>query len=306
VRVLIRRYRFELAIAAALCVAGASIHAVNVRLEDYVVEDKLAGRVGPLPDGKVVRVLSLGFERLIADLFWLRTIYYVGDERSHQAGYPDVARLADVVTDIDPYFKTAYATLYTAVSDLGGDADGAISLLEKGVKYVRYWRLHFYLGFSYFWDKLDYARAAEQMHKADEIGGGPPYLKYLVSRLYSQAGDSETALSFIRARLGEAETPEEREALQKRIWDLWINRDIRKINRAIKAYRAGHGGGPADIPVLVTAGLLEREPSDPKGGRYHLGADGFATTELPYEVLKLHGMKRQEQIIKEREEGEGQ
>jgi hypothetical protein len=141
------------------------------------------------------------------------------------------------------------------------------------------------------------------MRKAVEIGGGPPYLKYLVSRLYSQAGDSETALSFIRARLTEAETPEEREALQKRIWDLWINRDIGKINEAIQSYRTGHGRGPADIPTLVTAGLLEREPSDPKGGRYHLGADGLAATELPYAVLKVHGMKRQEQIIKEREVG---
>jgi tetratricopeptide (TPR) repeat protein len=301
VRGFIRRYRFELAIVAALCLAGAGIHAANLELEGWVVEDKLAGRVGPLPDGKVVRVLSLGFERLVADLFWLRTVYYVGDERSHAAGYPDVARLAEVVTDIDPYFRTAYATLYGAISALSGDPDAAIRLLEKGVRYVRYWRLHFYLGFSYYWDRLDYARAAEHMHRAVELGGGPPYLKYLASRLYSQAGDTETALGFIRARLQEAETQEEREALQKRIWDLWINRDLRRINEAVRSYRADHGTGPPDIPTLVAAGLLEREPTDPKGGRYTLGDDGLAATDLPYEVLKIHGMKRRQQMIRERE-----
>ena len=189
---------------SVLCVGGGGVHQANRALEARVHDRRPAGDVGPLPDGKALRVLSLGFDRLIADLFWLRTVYYMGDERSDAAGYPAAARLANLVTDIDPYFRTVYVVMSGAVGALQGDPDAAIALLEKGTRHVEYWKLHFILGFNYFMEKLDYASAARHMQLAAEKGG-PPYLQLLSARLYAQAGDPETAIAFIRARLQETE-----------------------------------------------------------------------------------------------------
>ena len=279
---------FLLALALAL---GAGVHEVNGRLEAQGTESAQAGDVGPLPDGKVLRVLALGFDRLLADAFWLRTVYYVGDERSHAAGYPAAARLAQLVTDVDPSFRTVYVTMSGAVSALAGDPDGAIELLRKGVQHVDYWKLNFLLGTLYFLEKQDYARAAEQIRiaadKARANPMAPPYLPLLASRLYASAGDPETALLFIQARLREEREEATRQALERRYGSLWIERDLQRIDGAIAAYIGQHGRAPAGIGALVAAGFLEREPLDPQGGPYRI-EDGRAVSRLEHDQLQVH------------------
>ena len=282
----LRDFKIELALLAFLVVLGAGTHASNRAVETYVHAEQPDGDVGPLPDGHALRVLSLGFDRLTADLFWLRTVYYMGDERSAAAGYPASARLARLVTDIDPGFRTVYVVMSGAIGALMGDPDAAIALLEKGIQHVEYWKLHFLLGFNYFIERMDYAGAAEQMRLATQKGG-PPYLPLLSARLYAQAGDHETAIAFIKARLAQTEHEETRVALEKRYWDLWISRDLTAIDRAIEAYRRAHGAEPANLAALVGAKLLEREPTDPKGGTYRIEG-GRAATDLRYARLEVH------------------
>jgi hypothetical protein len=271
----------------ALVLTGVALHGVNRALEQRSHPERSYVDVGPLPDGKTVRVLSLGFDRLIADLFWLRTIYYVGDERSSAAGMPAASRLAQLVTDIDPSFATVYVVMSGAIGFLQRNPDAAIQLLEKGVENVDYWKLNFLLGFSYFSDKMDYARAARQFELAVEKGGGPPYLPLLAARLYASAGDPNTALAMIAARLEEEEQPETREALKNRLRDLWIARDLAAIDRAIDSYRAREGRDPANVADLVAAGALQKEPRDPQGGPYRIEG-AHAVTDVEHEVLDLN------------------
>ncbi len=282
-----REIRIGIALLALLCALGWAVHQSNLGLERRVQVERATGDVGLLPDGKTLRVFSLGFDRLIADLFWIRTVYYVGDEHSVAAGYPAIYRLANLVTDIDPEFRTVYVVMSGAIGALMGDPDAAIALLEKGVQHVEYWKLQFLLGFNYFIERLDYERAAEQIRIAADKEGGPAWLPLLSARLYAQAGDSETALAFIRARLAETRHEPTREALQKRYWDLWITRDLRAIDAAIAAHVEREGRAPTTVAGLVRARLLEQEPSDPQGGRYRIEA-GRAATDLEYQELKVH------------------
>jgi tetratricopeptide (TPR) repeat protein len=242
--------------------------------------------VGPLPDGKALRVLALGFDRVLADLFWVRCVYYMGHEDSHKAGYPAANRLAELVTDIDPSFRTVYIVMSGGIAVLKGDPDGAIALLQKGIRHVDDWKLHFLLGFDYFVEKLDYASAAEQMRIASEKGG-PAYLQLLASRLYADAGDPQTAFAFIQARLREEPPGETRVALEERYRDLWITRDLASIDAALSAYQKAHGRAPQRVRELVEAKLLEREPLDPRGGSYSI-REGRAATDLEYNPLKMH------------------
>jgi hypothetical protein len=275
----------DLALIVALCALGGAVHRVNVELESTVAVQSTAGPT-VFPNGKALRVLSLGFDRLVADLFWLRTVYYVGDEQYSAAGYPAADALADLVTDIDPSFTTVYVVMSGAIGYLKGDPDGAIALLEKGTRNVSYWKLHFLLGFNYFTEKLAYDLAAREMETAAKLGG-PPYLPLLASRLYASAGDPETALAFIRARLAEEKEPETRKALEKRAWDLWITRDLDRIDAAITSYVERKKEAPRALEDLVRLGVLAEEPRDPRGGRYRI-VGGKAGTELSYDRLNLH------------------
>lgn len=279
------RMRVEAVLLPLVILAGVASYRVNTWIEQRVVERAADGDVGALPDGKVLNVASLGFERAVADLFWIRTVYYVGDNVAAEHGWPGAERLAHLVTDIDPQFDSVYVLMASVLNGLRKDPDAAIRLLEKGAAISSYWRIHFLLGFQYFMEKQDYVRGAKCLERAIELGG-PTYLQFLVSRLYASAGDPTTAMGFIQLRLQNEETPAVRAQLEKRYVDLWINRDLAAIDGAIDAYRAAKHAEPADVASLVRAGLLPSEPRDPHGGAYRI-ADGRATTDLAHEVLEL-------------------
>jgi tetratricopeptide (TPR) repeat protein len=286
-RNLVGRVAAQLSLVASLVLAALGIHRANAALEARMVDLRDPGRVGALPDGRTLRVLSLGFERLVADLFWLRTVYYIGDEEVHAAGYPDAERLAELVTDIDPKFKSAYVLMNSVLTVLKPSPDAAIQLLEKGIEHnPRSWKLHFLQGFTLFYDKHDYERAAEHIEKAYRLGG-PTYLQLLATRLYAEAGSAETAMAFVRARLRETGNPQVKRRLERRYVSLWVTRDLARIDRAIEAYRASGAGEPPDVNALVREGLLDAEPRDPEGNRYRI-RDGVAEAEVEFEALEVH------------------
>ncbi len=284
----LRTHGFNILLLAVLVLLGLGTHATNASLEGSSRKQDNPGELGPLPDGKVLRVAALGFDRLIADLFWLRTVNYLGDERVHVLGYPEAARLGELVTDIDPKFRVVYTSMNGVLTVLRHEPDAAIALLEKGTRHLSWWKLHFLLAFNYFWEKEDWARAAHHMQIAADLPGGPPHLSLLAARLYSTAGDPETALAFVRARLAELEPGEESEALARRVVDLWITRDLRAIEASVEKYIAMHGAPPERVAQLVEAGLLEHEPRDPKGGSYRI-EQGAPATSIPFERIdQLH------------------
>lgn len=277
--------RLEAVLLGGIALAGLGIHQTNLRLEVETAEQASTGEVGSLPDGKALRVLSLGFERLVADLFWLRTVYYVGTDAAARAGYPDAERLSHLVTDVDPAFHSVYVLMAGVLGSLRHDTDAAIGLLEKGTEHSEYWRIYFLLGFHHFMEKEDYAEGARWIQAAAERGG-PTYLPLLASRLHAQAGDPRTAMVFIEARLQHEENLQIRADLERRYRDLWITRDLRLIDAAIDRYREAHGPAPADVATLVREGFLRGEPRDPENGSY-LIEDGGAATLLEYEILKV-------------------
>ena len=282
-----RRLVIPCVLVSLLIVSGWGAHRSNLWLEGQVYETRIPGDVGPLPDGKALRVLALGFERLVADLFWLRTTNYVGNPEADEAGFPAAARLAQLVTDIDPYFTTAYVVMNSVLTVLTPQHDAAIALLAKGIRHNDdYWKLHFLQGFTLFFDKRDYARAAEHMRAAAERGG-PDYLPLLATRLYAQAGSPETAIAFVVARLREERDEEARQQLIRRLLDLQIQRDLLALDAAIDRFRAAHGRSPDALDQLVEAGLLRELPRDPTGGAYFI-RDGAAATALEHQQLNVH------------------
>jgi hypothetical protein len=277
--------------ALGLVVVG--IHQTNRALDVYRHPMSAPGQVGPLPDGKTLRILSLGFERLVADLFWLRTVYYIGDKEAGEAGFPDVKRLADLVTDIDPYFQGVYVNVDSILTVLAPRPHEAIELMDKGIRYIPdYWRMYFLQGYNYYNFLGDFETAGDLMTQASERGG-PDWLPLLATRLYSHAGKTGTAIAFLTARIEEEQSDPVREVLESRLRDLLVHRDLKRIDRAIRRYTKKRGGPPSNVEALVRTGHLAELPRDPDGNRYEI-RDGRAWTSLSVEPLIVHGMEEPE------------
>src|SRR5437667_10549063 len=93
-------------ITLAVCLSGA---VVTVRALDRVRQAGNEEEMLYVPSAKVLRRLSLGYNGLVADLYWTRAVQYFGaHHRVHATSYPLLAPLLDITTELDPHLIIAY------------------------------------------------------------------------------------------------------------------------------------------------------------------------------------------------------
>src|SRR5215510_12440046 len=85
---------------ASLCVLGAIVADTGNRLRHAGVPT--AKEFVYVPDAHLLRPMALGYNNVLADLLWFRTISYFGEHYRGNRQYPWLARMCDLVTDLDP------------------------------------------------------------------------------------------------------------------------------------------------------------------------------------------------------------
>lgn len=241
-----------------------------------------------LPSAGQARLMSLGNTTLVADYYWIRSLQYFMDPTQARHGYRNLADLLDLVVSLDPEFEYAYEFAGIAVPVDAGrmrylNVDRSIALLKKGIaRFPDNWQLHFQLGFNY----LNYANqpgpAAEELATAAKLPGAPPYLSQLAARVFAVSGDLDRATAFTKEMLGRATDPEYREAMRRRLDELDVERELRRIEAAAEAFRQAEGRYPRGLPELVSRGFPP-PPSD-----YLLDDQGRANRQGGAERMILH------------------
>jgi len=225
-----------------------------------------------LPKGEYLKPALLGYHHLGADILWLRLIQVIGNKRNTADEYEWMYHALDVITTLDPQYAYAYYAGGVILGDLANRPDLSIRLLERGVNAnPEVWNIPFLLGYNYYFLLNDPAKGAEYIMKAASLPDGPAYLPGLATRMAAEAGNPDTALAFLEARLRETSDPEMREVLANRVKEVIIERDVRLLESAVEAYRTQHGALPARLTDLVVAGILPMLPQEPFEGEYRLG-----------------------------------
>ena len=224
-----------------------------------------------LPQGEYLKPALLGYHHLGADILWLRLIQVIGKKRNSADEYEWMYHALDVLTTLDPQYAYAYYVGGVILGDLANRPDLSTRLLEKGVSAnPDVWNIPFLLGYNYYFLLGDPAKGAEYIMKAARLPDGPSYLPGLATRMAAEAGNPDTALAFLEARLTDTHDPEMREVLANRMKEVIIERDLRILESAVEAYRTQHRALPATITDLVVAGALPSLPQEPFGGDYRL------------------------------------
>jgi tetratricopeptide (TPR) repeat protein len=239
-----------------------------------------------LPSGRALRSTSLGQRLLLADLYWLRTVMYVGESMlAPKRGWSALYPLGEIVTDLDPRFGFAYQVVGSNLTGLANQVKESDRLLEKGMRNVPdRWMLPFLYAFNKFFYEDDYAQAAEYARRAAEVGKRP-HLALLAANLSLVANSEEeyrTALAFLELSLQQTTTPEMREQLEGRLVKVRTYRELARCERAVAAFRARYGLPPFSLDQLVWHRLLPGVPKDPAGGRivYDPASDAVRSTAL--------------------------
>lgn len=224
-----------------------------------------------LPRGQYLKPALLGYHHVGADVLWLRLVQVIGKKRNSEDEYEWMYHALDVITTLDPQYAYAYYAGGVILGDLANRADLSNLLLEKGVAAnPAVWNIPFLLGYNHYFLLGDPAKGAEYIMQASSLPGRPDYLPGLATRMAAEAGQPETALVFLEARLKETQDPEMQEFLANRMKEVIIERDIRLLEGAVAAYRAQQRALPRTLTDLVVAGALPMLPQEPFGGNYLL------------------------------------
>jgi len=253
---------------ALVVVLSKSIDARRPPVDLAVEEERL------YVNGNTAKRLSLSFNGLVADWYWMRSLQYVGRkvltlpegamlDRLGSANLKLLPALLDTATSLDPQFMEPYE--YGAIVLPVADVDAAIRLTKKGIAAnPSAWRLYHHLGYIY-WQRGDLATAAETYGAGGQIPGAPEWMTAMKAKMLADGGGRATARE-IYSRMYEGSTDEKvKEMAQLRLLQLDAFDQIDILKKLLAAFKARTGRCPASWKELEPIFRARRVPVDGSG-----------------------------------------
>lgn len=253
--------------------------------------------------GAMAKRISLGFNGLAADWYWMRSLQYVGRkiinvphnvpiDNLAQLNLKLLAPLIDTSTTLDPEFIEPYQ--YAAVVLPAVDLPEAIRLTTKGIAAnPNAWRLYQHLGYIY-WQQRDFQAAGEAYDQGSKLPGAPPWMLAMKAKMANEGGSRELAREIYNRMYEQAENVKVKEMARKRLLQLdsLDQRDgLRKVLATYKARASRCPSSWKEVEPLLRALRVEVDstgaPLDPAGTAYVLVGDGCdldvdPKSEVPY------------------------
>jgi tetratricopeptide (TPR) repeat protein len=240
--------------------------------------------------GTAARRMSLGFNGLIADWYWMRSLQYVGRKviaEGDKFQFNDLASLdlkllyplLDTATTLDPQFIPVYeygAVVLPAIND-----EDAIKLLQKGIENnPTEWRLFHHLGYIY-WQRKDYRTASETYAAGAKLPGAPAWMQTMSARMMAEGGSPDTAREMYTRIYEQSDDASIKNMAKARLLQLDSSDERRLIRNVLNDFAAQRGRCASSwrevAPALRAARLqldADSAPLDPSNTPYVLIKDG--------------------------------
>jgi tetratricopeptide (TPR) repeat protein len=233
-----------------------------------------------LRSGAVVKNLSLGYDSLLADIYWTRAVQYYGARVGLPGAKFDLLwPLLDVTTALDPHLMPAYRFGAIFLSEPGeggaGRPDLAVELVKRGIAAnPKEWRLQTDLGFLYYWRMKDYKDAAQAYAEAGKNPEAPLWAKLMAARIAQKGGSIETSRMIWSELYESTKDPRIKKTATQQLISLKAQDDEAHLDELAAEYKNRFGRYPASFRDMIAAGLLSFTPADPVGFAYVLGPGG--------------------------------
>jgi tetratricopeptide (TPR) repeat protein len=250
-------------------VLAACLGALQIPLTHWSQSIPKLQQLTYLPSGDYLRLASLGYREVTADLLWIQAIQVMGKQRLSEEDGHWLYGALDRITTLDPKFVRVYEAGGHALCILVVLPEESNRLLKKGMQHnPQEWKLPFILGINYYFEQGDDEKAAEAMAQASSLPGAPEGLVRLAAKLFVSAKSPQQAVELL-AKVYEATSDESaRKMLEIRLKESIVERDLQILEKAISWYQANHSRRPERLENLVGPGLLRELPKEPFGGRY--------------------------------------
>lgn len=237
-----------------------------------------------------VRRLSLGFNAMAADWYWMRSLQYVGRKIEAHEGAIQIddlsalnlnvlAPLLDNATTLDPQFLAAYQ--YGAVVLPAVDVEAAVKLIRKGIAAnPQAWRLHSYLGYIY-WQQDRFQEASEAYAAGARVEDAPAWMASMSAQMATKGGSRDTARAIYQNMYQQTDDEQMKKLALSRLRQLQSLDEMDALRRtALDTHRTRIGRCPQtwrEVAPLLRAARFPLDqsgaPLDPSGVPYVIKQD---------------------------------
>lgn len=213
-----------------------------------------------ISSGKALKRASLGFDGLMADLYWLRTIQYFGGKSQQIKGDLNVGNvggwnmallepLINITTELDPNYVSAYRFGSLFLPDINPET--AIKLAQRGITdNPNDWRLRQDLGFI-FWKLQRFNEASEAYLQGSRLPDAPKWMEQMSAIMLANGGDRETAKQMFLRIYETTDDPTVKKTSLGRLQSYQSEDEIAFLNRLLTSYREQKGSCPTSLPALI-------------------------------------------------------
>ena len=266
-----RTLSLALVVVAGMLATVALAHFVDARRppSDLTVADESL-----YLNAKTARRLSLGFNGLAADWYWMRSLQYVGRKImavDENTSIDDLSRLdlkllaplLENATTLDPEFLDPYE--YAAVVLPAIDVQEAIRLTRKGIDAnPTAWRLYQQLGYIY-WQQGDYATAGDVYNRGAQLPGAPVWMEAMKARMAAEGGSRATAREIYTRMFEQSADVKVKDMARRRLLQLNSLDERDALRRLLAIYQTRAGRCPANWREIESALRALRAPLDASG-----------------------------------------
>lgn len=232
------------------------------------------------------RRMSLGFNGLVADWYWMRSLQYVGRkiidmpedvpiDNLGQLNMKLLAPLLETATTLDPHFLDPYE--YAAIVLPSVDVQEAIRITRKGIDAnPSAWRLYHQLGYIY-WQQKDYQAASDIYRRGAQIDGAPEWMEAMTAKMAAEGGSRETAREIYTRMLEGSADEKVKDMARRRLIQLDSLDQRDGLRKLLTAHQTRVGQCPATwrevqhlLRVVGAPVNASGAPLDPLGAPYQL------------------------------------
>jgi tetratricopeptide (TPR) repeat protein len=236
---------------------------------------------------KVLKRASLGYDGLLADIYWTRAVQYFGGRHYDDAqSYDLLFPLLEITTQLDPQLVVAYqfgaSFLAPPPPNGAGQPEQAVRLMEYGIQNnPDNWRLYYNLGFVYYMNLKDYQKAAEAFERGSKVPNAHPFMRVLAAQMAQHAGEFDTARILWTATYQNSQDKQIRANAVEHLRALRVDEDVSHLQEAVTRFGQRTGRLPSSMAELLTAEGLRGIPVDPDGHPYKLTPEGRVEVRVP-------------------------
>ena len=280
------RSRQVTAIASTVLVCSMVSAALLTRVVDQARPAAPVQQMLYISSPKLLKRLCLGYDGLLADIYWTRTVQYFGNTHSLGGGnYKLLWPLLNLTTQLDPRLTPAYefgGTFLVAKPPQGaGDPEKAAELVRFGIENnPGDWHLYYDLAFIYY-DEKDYRNAAQAFLRGSQIPDAHPFLKIMAAQMAQHGGDLDTARMMWNATYQTTHDKMIQANATAHLRAIQVHEDVTVLEQLVQKYREKTGRFPATFSDMVSSGLIRGIPLDPIGHPYRLEAGGRVVVSVP-------------------------